>query len=206
MSTLTDRKTTRAPLTRLSQPRQKTSVECAPDDLNRGILATEIGPYCARVMTAGFLVMIVALPVLQGVIERAGQGTIQALDVFRRIPTTASLDEFEKGLNKQSFVQRVVQPWLQSYRSRDLGFGTTNVILGRDGWLFYRPGIDWLTGRGLLDSSRLALRTKELIEAGEATPAPDPRPAIRALDECCRKAGVYLVVMPVPDKAMLQLA
>ena len=87
-----------------------------------------------------------------------------------------------------------------------LGFGTTNVILGRDGWLFYRPGIELLTGSGLLDPGRLAVAKRELIEAGEANPSPDPRPAILAFQEDCRKAGVHLVIMPVPDKTMLQPA
>ena len=75
-----------------------------------------------------------------------------------------------------------------------------------DGWLFYRPGIEFVTGPGLLDPDRIALRKRELIDSGEACPSPDPRPAIRAFLEDCRTAGVHLVVVPVPDKATLQPA
>ena len=178
----------------------------ARDDLDRGILTTEIDPFLARVISVAFVAAIVALPVVQAAIELARQGQIQALELLTQVPTPTNLREFEKELNRQSFAQQFVQPRLQLSLCRDLGFGTTQCHSGRDGWLFYRPGIDWLTGPGLLDATRLALRKRDLIEAGEANPSPDPRPAIRAFLEDCRKAGVELVVVPVPDKATVQSA
>ncbi len=206
MPLLTGSNTRRATLRRLKPQPAKMLEEGEHDDLARGILTTEISPGRARVMTAAFLAAIVALPVIQGAIELVRGGQIQALSVFRSVPTRANLDQFERDLNKSSIAQQAVQPWLQLNLSSELGFGTTNVILGRDGWLFYRPGIDWLTGPGLLDATRLAVRKQQLIDAGETNPSPDPRPAIVAFHESCRAAGVHLVVIPVPDKATLQAA
>ena len=127
-------------------------------------------------------------------------------DGLHQCPHARNLDAFEKDLTRQSFARQFVKPRLQLSLSRELGFGTTQVILGREGWLFYRPGIDWLTGPGLLDATRLALRKRDLLDEGEAKPSPDPLPAIRAFHQDCRKAGVHLVVVPVPDKATLQAA
>ena len=32
-----------------------------------------------------------------------------------------------------------------------LGAGNERVYPGRDGWLFYRPDVEYVTGRGFLD-------------------------------------------------------
>jgi hypothetical protein len=37
-------------------------------------------------------------------------------------------------------------------------------------------------------------------------PTPDPRPAILQLDADCRALGIHLMVVPAPDKAMIQAA
>ena len=157
-------------------------------------------------LTLGFLAVIIAVPVVQTTLELIRQSRIQALTVFTNVPTRANLEGFEKDLVRQSIARKFVKPRLQLILSRDLGFGTTRVILGREGWLFYRPGIDWLTGPGLLDATRLAHRKRDLLDEGEANPSPDPLPAIRAFHQDCQKAGVHLVVVPVPDKATLQAA
>jgi alginate O-acetyltransferase complex protein AlgJ len=181
-----------------------TSKEIAREDLSRGVIVTEIDHRLAWVLSVAFMATIVLLPLAQATIELFRQGDIQTFRVFSRLPTPTNLVAFEAELSRRSIAQKAVQPRLQLSLSRYLGFGTTNVILGRNGWLFYQPGIELVTGPGLLDRDRLALAKRELIDAGEVKPSPDPRPAIRAFNEDCRKAGVHLVVMPVPEKAMLQ--
>ena len=176
------------------------------EDLNRGILPTEIAPGLARAMSGLFVVAIFLVPVLQVGVELFRGGTVQALTLFRRPPTQENLHAFEKDLEDQSVVRNAVQPLLQQALTRSLGFGNASVVVGREGWLFYRQGVDFLTSPGLLDQVRLRLRAKELLDGGEKNPCPDPRAAILAFHEECRKAGVHLVVVPVPDKAMLQPA
>ena len=61
-------------------------------------------------------------------------------------------------------------------------------------------------GAGLLDATRLALRKRELIEAGESVSLSGPAARDSGVPETAAKAGVHLVVVPVPDKATLQPA
>ncbi len=204
METRTGIRSPRRRLTRLIPEPGTSRVVGTADDLNRGILTTEISPALARAITAAFVTAILALPIAQAAIELRRDGRIQAFDVFRRVPTKANLSAFEKDLSRQSHAREAVRPGLQRALAEGLGFGTATAIVGLDGWLFYRPGIDWVTGRGFLDPGRLDRRRKELEESGESSASPDPRPAIRALQEDCRKAGVHLVVVPVPDKATLE--
>jgi alginate O-acetyltransferase complex protein AlgJ len=206
MSTATD------PRRKLTGPAQRRPrLASAParstqEDLNRGDLRTDISHTAAWAMTIGFLALIFAVPVAQMAFERVRKRDIQGLEVLTRFPTRENLDRFEKDLSRQSFARQLVQPRVQLALSQYLDFGNANVLRARDGWLFYRPGVDFLIGPGLLDETRLWLRNKELSEAGESHPSPDPRPAILAFHEDCRKSGAHLVVVPVPDKAMLQPA
>ena len=39
-----------------------------------------------------------------------------------------------------------------------LGAGNERVYVGRDGWLFYRPDVEYLTGRGFLDPAQIERR------------------------------------------------
>jgi alginate O-acetyltransferase complex protein AlgJ len=176
----------------------------ALEDISRGILPTAVRPALARLLTGLFLLGIFTVPVVQVVGEWARGRHVQALDVFAQWPTRESLHQYEKELEKHSAARHAVQPRLQMALTRYGGVGNSNALLGRDGWLYYRPGVEYLTGPGLLDETRLRLRKKELADAGEKNPCPDPRPAIVAFDAACREAGVHLVVVPVPDKAMLQ--
>jgi alginate O-acetyltransferase complex protein AlgJ len=158
----------------------------------------------ARLLIGLFLTAIFAVPVGQVVGELARRQNVQALEVFTHWPTRQYLHAYEKDLEKHSAARHAVQPHLQLALTRYGEVGNTNALVGRDGWLFYRPGVEFLTGQGLLDATRLRLRKKELAEEGEKNPSPDPRPAIVAFHEACRQAGVHLVVVPIPDKAMLQ--
>ena len=206
MSTVSDFRGSRAGPVRVRRRPDKTMVPMPREDLSRGIIQTEVSPGLARVMTAVFLAVIIVLPVVQAGIEWELRRHIQALDVLKRVPTRENLGSYEKELSRHSVARRAVQPRLQLALSRFLGFGNTNVIIGQEGWLFYRPGVEFVTGPGLLDATRLRLRKRELIEAGEKRPCPDPRPAIRDFNEQCRKADAHLVVVPVPDKSMLHPA
>jgi alginate O-acetyltransferase complex protein AlgJ len=178
----------------------------AQEDLNRGILPTAIAPWLARLMIGLFLATIFSVPVFQVVVEQVRHQPLGELELFARWPTAENLHRFEKDLHRRSVAGQLVRPHLQLALCRYQGMGNSNVIVGRGGWLFYRPGVDFLTGSGLLDPTRLRLRHKELSDAGEKTPCPDPRPAILAFHQACRQAGAHLVIVPVPDKGMIQPA
>ncbi len=205
MSRIADRRHDRRRPSRIFSPsdarRQPIS---APDDPSRGILRTEVSRSLARAIAIVFVGAIAAIPMVQAAVELARDGRIQAFDVFRGVPTRSHLSRFERELTQRSMARRTVQPELQAGLTGYLGFGTTRAIPGLDGWLFFRPGIDWVAGPGLLDPFWQARHAREMAEAGLVRPAPDPLAAILAYHDDCRRAGVRLVVVPVPDKVSLE--
>jgi alginate O-acetyltransferase complex protein AlgJ len=191
------------------------------------LASTEVGPRTARVLTWGFLALIVGVPLLQAGIEASKHRLPQALAVFRPlkdgvalaaagrpadawaslkpIVSAQYLHAFEDDLEHASVFRRSVQPRMQAFLSAAGGFGNNECVVGRQGWLFYQPGVDYLDGPDLLDPTALRLRAKKHADK-QGGAHPDPRPAILQLDEECKRAGVHLVVVPTPDKATVQPA
>jgi hypothetical protein len=83
-----------------------------------------------------------------------------------------------------------------------LGAGNEQAYCGREGWLFYRLDVDYLTAPGFLDPARLARRAAEGDE-WVPPPQPDPRAAIRQFARQLEARGITLVVMPTPVKPMI---
>ena len=115
------------------------------------------------------------------------------------------LHSYEEDLERASLARRFFQPIVQARLSAWGGYGNDRCVIGRQGWLFYQPDVEYLIGPDLLDEGQLQLRRKRLT-GDVAEPQPDPRPAIFQLHQDCRNAGVHLVLVPVPDKAALQPA
>jgi hypothetical protein len=178
----------------------------ADHDLDHGTIRTAVRPATARVLVAGFVLLIFGVPAGQLAWELAHSEPPGVLRVFQSAPTHASLRQYEEGLENASIPRKYVQPRLQLALSGALGFGSHKVVVGRDGWLFYTPGLDYLTGPGFLSGEHLHLRRKRMLEEGAADSEPDPRPAILELHSRCRERGIRLVLLPVPDKAQLQPA
>jgi alginate O-acetyltransferase complex protein AlgJ len=199
------------------------------EDSLADLAATEVGPRTARVMTWLFVALVVGVPLLQAGVEVGRKQVPQVLDVFRPLRDAAAraaagqgraawssarpvlsaqyLHTYEDDLQRASVLRRFVQPRLQSLLSAAGGFGNNDCVVGRQGWLFYQPGIDYVDGPDVLTGSFLRSRAKKLADRqGDADPQPDPRPAILRLQDDCRTAGVHLVLVPTPDKAMLQPA
>jgi alginate O-acetyltransferase complex protein AlgJ len=112
------------------------------------------------------------------------------------------LSAFEDGLEEQARIGRLLRPPAQAVLSGRLGAGNERVYVGRDGWLFYRPEIEYLTGPGFLDPAVLARRVSAASEWTVA-PQPDPRPAIIRFARQLEARGITLVVMPTPLKPMV---
>ena len=190
------------------------------------LLATDVDRSTAWVMTWAFVVMLFAVSLSQAA-EISKHQMPQALDVFRPL-RTALVDAvrgdragartamsivvsrefpkaFEEALEKASIAKAFFQPRLQSMLTGRLGFGNDKVVVGRDGWLFYQPGVDYLAGPDITDPAYISSTSKKLIDKqGERDPHPDARAAILAFNRDCEAAGIHLVVLPVPEKAMLQ--
>jgi alginate O-acetyltransferase complex protein AlgJ len=182
--------------------------------LRRGIIDTSVSRPIALALTAGFLLSIYALPLSQAVLERIDDEPSSVLGVFKRAPSREHLREFEKELEEASFAKSFVQPRVQLWLSRFGRVGNKRAVIGREGWLFYMPGIAHLAGPSFLDrdaqhARELEARQADATSGTGATGATnalqaDPLPAIFAFQHMLAQRGIRLVLFPVPDKTMLQ--
>jgi alginate O-acetyltransferase complex protein AlgJ len=107
---------------------------------------------------------------------------------------------YEDALAADSFLTSALVPPVQWGLTALLGAGNEQVSVGRGGWLFFRPGIDGLTGPGFLEPRRLAARRRS---GSEWQPAPQPDPVLGVLHFQAQLAarGIRLVLVPAPSKA-----
>jgi alginate O-acetyltransferase complex protein AlgJ len=173
-------------------------------NLRRGILHTDVTRKVAGFLVVLFLCGIYAVPISQVVLERVKGDDSVLPDLFRRWPTKDTIKQFEEDLDKASYSREAVRPRLQYVFTRFGGFGNTKAVVGRDGWLFYQPGVTAVGGPGFLDPAILDSRARAARDDGAPALHPDPRPAILAFSAFLAGRGIRLVLFPVPDKAGLQ--
>lgn len=112
-----------------------------------------------------------------------------------------AIDKFEKDLKAESFLTQFVLPPTQELLVR-AGSGNEKGYVGRQRWLFYRPGIDYCVGPGFLNPRHMARRAGSGTELRPA-PQPDPREAILQFHRQLAERNIRLVLMPIPDKATI---
>jgi len=129
-------------------------------------------------LTGCFLVLIFGLPVSQAAIEIYRGIRPRILGVLTRMPTEENLRAFEKQIEDSSFYSRLTRPWIQNFWFKALRNPGDKVVLGRDGWLFYKPDLRYLV-----------------------EPAPDdPFSAIVTFRDQLSRKGIRLMVLPMPGK------
>ncbi|MES1205502.1 MAG: hypothetical protein ABUS79_06155 [Pseudomonadota bacterium] len=175
-------------------------------DLRRGVLRTDVSRPVAGLLVGIFLTAIATVPIAQVITDKRNDEQSVLPDLFARWPTQETIKQFEEDLEKASAPREWVRPRLQLAFTRVGGFGNTKVVVGRDGWLFYQPGVAAVGGPGLLNDAILSSRAKAAGDAGDAALFPDPRPAILDFRAYLASRGIALVLFPVPDKAALQPA
>jgi alginate O-acetyltransferase complex protein AlgJ len=190
---------------------------------------TTASPAVVRLLTGFFLLAIAAVPVAEWTAIRAGRapdmasawsslfslprqirtdmlpatgstapGRWQSLAAGNRIAMGA-MATFERALEDEALIARALRRPTQVWMTRSLGAGNERVYPGRDGWLFYRPDVEYVTGRGFLD--RAAARQRIAAAPQWAIPPhPDPRPAIVRFARDLQSRGITLIVLPTPHK------
>ncbi len=155
----------------------------------RDLATTVVAPGVARSLSLLFVAVLALVALVQAA---SGLRTHQPL----WSPWTDGTDS--------AVLKRYVQPRLQLALSTWFGVGNERVVIGRDGWLFFQPGVDFLTGPGMLDAEALAARSKVMADReGIADPQPNPLPALLELQRALAARGTRLVLAMVPDKAMV---
>jgi hypothetical protein len=114
-------------------------------------------------------------------------------DLWRLLPRAAELKAAEKELETDSVVSEWLLPRVQLALVK-LGAGNEQVYVGREGWLFYRPDVDYVTSPPFLEPKILAHR------ANANAIQPDPVKAIVQFRDQLAARGIDLVVLPIPMK------
>jgi len=115
------------------------------------------------------------------------------------IPSMESISAFETSLKENSVLTTSLLSPTQLAMSEFLGAGNEKAYIGKDGWLFYRPDVEYLTTPGFLEPSRLKDRSR-----GATAIQPDPVKAILDFNDQLKARGIQLVVMPMSTKPMIQ--
>lgn len=113
------------------------------------------------------------------------------------------LDLLESNVEENSFLRSFFLPSLQSFYFNVLGQGNEKVVVADDGWLFFRPGIEFLSGPPFLDREQLQSRIAG-HELWQNPVQPDPLQAIVDFHRQLRERGIQLILLPIPVKASIQ--
>ncbi|MCM2269429.1 MAG: hypothetical protein NDJ75_04965 [Thermoanaerobaculia bacterium] len=152
------------------------------------IAATRIGRGVAPALAAGLLALLASGPLLELAAVARGESALLAAyaasaDAGPLAVARAWIAEIEARFDERAALVRAVRPRAQALLTRYARYGNERVVLGRDGWLFFRDDVEHLVSR---------------------RPSPefsgDPRAAILAFRDALAARGVELVLVPTPLK------
>ena len=112
-----------------------------------------------------------------------------------------AIHKYENDMRAESVLTQFVLPPTQELLAY-AGCGNEQGYVGRERWLFYRPGIDYCTSPGFLNPRQMARRAEGGTPGRPAT-QPDPRAAILQFHRQLAERHIQLVLMPTPDKATI---
>lgn len=141
-----------------------------------------------RLLVGLFLAVIITVPVTQTAFELSRGARPQVLDVFSRIPSEENLRAFESELEESSWIANRTRPHLRQVQFSLLRNPGNKVLTGRDGWMFYKPGVDYLIQSGQDDLSQ------------QTGPLRAVRAITRFRDQLASR-DIRLLVVLVPGKA-----
>ena len=133
-----------------------------------------------------FAAMIALVAPSQLVVEWRRGDSPQIAELFRRRPTGADLRNLESSLENACRIGQLVRPWMQWARFVIFEDAGDNAVLGRGGWFFYRPAVEYLV--------------EPWSPEGEQAQG-NVFDAIVSFRDDLAKRGIRLLVMPAPNKA-----
>ncbi|MBN2351331.1 MAG: hypothetical protein JXD23_02095 [Spirochaetales bacterium] len=192
---------------------------------------TDISKAASRALVVVFLLAIASVPIVQGIHELAGYlaGKEKSLlpsfftmysDVGESVKKLADgrkdfasgvfdanehllqgIIRYEDDLENDSVFRNAVIPPSQALFAKAFHLGNENVVIGRDGWLFYEPGIRYLTsavGENAVAADRSSAKANTVFVEKKA----GPLQAIVDFNRQLRERNIRLILMPVPIKPM----
>lgn len=122
-------------------------------------------------------------------------GVLPSLLNFNR-GLSSAIKKYEDSLEDTSALRAALLGPSQQFLLRQLGTGNEKAILGKDDWLFYVSGFNYLINPGFLLPEQLHKRSLSSIQ-------PDPVKAIVDFNQQLKERGIRLILLPAPVKPML---
>lgn len=157
---------------------------------------TTIGRRTAIALAALFAAAIVIPALDQLVVETRRTGQWRALSLFRQVPSHDSLRRFEEELARDSDLAARARTAYQTALTRGFRAGNEKIVVGEDGFLFFRKEVDLATGPGFLTRRSPSKRGTEREERRTS----DPVAAIVNYHRQLAARGIRLVFVPLPSK------
>ena len=137
-------------------------------------------------LTLSFLAIVTGSGLVQLITEFGRGEWPEVFSVFFELPTADSLRVYEQTLEDESVVVRQFRPWIQYFQFVLMKNAGEKALVGREGWLFYKPNIAYFGER---------------IKPG---PLPDsqvsPLQAISSFRDQLKTRNIRLLVVPAPNK------
>ena len=150
-------------------------------------------------LTVGFLAVIGGVPIAQVGFELYRGEPVQATDLFRYPPTVKNLRRYEQSLEDCWWGQERLRPRMQRLLFGLIGDTGVKAVAGRDNWMFYRPGVQYLFGKNRLEPGD---PNSTWIETSAAkTQRESVVDAIVRFRDQLKDRGIELLVVPIPGKA-----
>ena len=119
-------------------------------------------------------------------------------DITRTTPSLLDrIEAFEEEI-EDSPLHQSSRNSIEHWQAALLREGNRKVYVGHDGWLFYRPGLDALTGYGPIKKEPESVtKNPDLMQWQQ------PGPVIARFAKQLRDRDIQLMLVPVPDKASI---
>jgi hypothetical protein len=138
------------------------------------------------VLIAAFLVMVGVVSPSQVICDLRKGESPQILELFRQTPTRANLKRLERDLENSCRLAHTIRPWMLFARFGLFADAGDKAVLGRDGWFFYRPAVQYLVEPWSPDDGQIQGNIFD---------------AVLSFRDELAKRGIQLLVMPAPNKA-----
>jgi len=196
----------------MDKPTDEQSIGRAPGgqrDAREEIARTVVSPWGKRILGGGMLSVLALVAATDGPKLAGDWGRLVAALMPGRAQVAlgagpagrvlawndgvlASIKTLETRLDQESPMCRLVQPRVQELLAR-MGEGGDEVMIGREGWLFYRPSFHYLTAPVEGFASKGGSGARERGFAASVA-------AISDFAASLKQRGVALVLLPVPPK------
>jgi len=123
----------------------------------------------------------------------------QCLELLAHPPSMANLRSFEKDLEDASLAAKALRSPMQYMEFALLRDAGDKALVGHDGWLFYKPGVQYLTESARTYASVFQAGPVANRDASESRG--EPLAAIVAFRDKLAARGIHLLVVPAPGKA-----